>query len=345
MRVWRSCSLLSIIIILFCGAPAKGAEFTFKVINVDFPSFHADLFGCGAAGLNDAGVIVGGCNDRSQNSNLRAYLFDGSKFTEIRLNSTKTSINQTPIGSSQKQLPFRPQSIYQNAPFQGGVEEMERRLRPKDPKVRNLPNPQDVNNQGNITGSFFDGIHMRGFMKRRGTDLAVSVPGSDLTEATGINDLNQVVGDFRDSNGRFHSFVFENGNYRSIDVPFTTIPDSGASGINNFGKTVGCYSLCSRGFLFDLRNSVFTLIDVPGALVTQPSDINDHGNVVGIYFDGQVLRGFFYDGTGFTTIDAPGAFSTIVSGINNAGEIVGSYQVQNAAGEFDHFAFIAVPQQ
>ena len=343
MRHWMSASFFIVGLLCFSVASAA-SDYTFNVVNVDFPSFREDLFGCAASGLNDTGLIVGVCNDRTRNSNVRGYLFDGSKFKEIKLSSTKNADNQRVVGPKQKNLPLKRQSLYQNAPFFGGVTQADINTRRNNPKFRNLPNPQDVNNHGSVTGSFSDGTRTRGFVKRLGEDLTLSAPGADLTEATGINDLDQVVGDYRDANGRFHSFVYEKGVFYSLDVPFIEDTDSGASGINNLGKLVGCYSLCSRGFLYDTKSFFFTPLDVPGAVVTQPADINDDGKVVGVYFDGLALHGFLYDGTGFTTIDVPGAFSTLLSGINNDGEIAGSYLVQNQQGDFDSFAFVAVPQ-
>jgi probable HAF family extracellular repeat protein len=63
----------------------------------------------------------------------------------------------------------------------------------------------------------------------------------------------------------------------------------------------------------------FTRIDVPGAVVgTQAHGINDLGEIVGLFSDGQV-HGFVTDGVTFTTI----AISSSATGINNEGQIVG----------------------
>jgi probable HAF family extracellular repeat protein len=49
----------------------------------------------------------------------------------------------------------------------------------------------------------------------------------------------------------------------------------------------------------------FTTIDVPGALSTSPSGINDSGQIVGGFWDGLKGHGFLYRGGSFTTIDVP----------------------------------------
>ena len=49
----------------------------------------------------------------------------------------------------------------------------------------------------------------------------------------------------------------------------------------------------------------FSPIDVPGAIFTFATGINDQEEVVGFYSDGSREHGFFYDGTSFRTIDIP----------------------------------------
>jgi uncharacterized membrane protein len=67
------------------------------------------------------------------------------------------------------------------------------------------------------------------------------------------------------------------------------------------------------------------LLRRPGAGFTEPTDINDRGQIVGIYGDDPAGRvhGFLLDKGRYTTIDAPGVPFTLPSGINNRGQIVG----------------------
>jgi hypothetical protein len=106
---------------------------------------------------------------------------------------------------------------------------------------------------------------------------------------------------------------------------------------------VGCYSLCNRGFLYNPQTAGFTSIDFPGAVTTQALDINDLGQIVGIYHDGIELRGFLYDQNGFTTIEAPGAIATSIYGINNFGQLTGFYAIESSPGVFEARAFVATP--
>lgn len=103
--------------------------------------------------------------------------------------------------------------------------------------------------------------------------------------------------------------------------------------MNARGEIAGFYDDAAdttHGFL--LSKGTFTTIDVPGALFTAVTDINNAGVMIGAYDDtaggcvagnchGFVLR----QGT-FTTIDFPGASHTEVLGINDAGEIVGVHR-------------------
>ena len=83
----------------------------------------------------------------------------------------------------------------------------------------------------------------------------------------------------------------------------------------------------------------FAQIDVPGALATNGSDINDAGEIVGRFANPPIgflnAHGFLRDAGGvFTTIDGPTTSSTTAGGINAAGQIVGSYQGFSASHGF-----------
>ena len=70
----------------------------------------------------------------------------------------------------------------------------------------------------------------------------------------------------------------------------------------------------------------FTDVDVPGAIWTAPSKINDAGEIVGQYLDPSNHRhGFLFSGGTYTTIDCPAPYTAQAGafGINNSGQIVG----------------------
>ena len=63
------------------------------------------------------------------------------------------------------------------------------------------------------------------------------VPGAIRTEAYGINDAGQIVGNYQDASAATHGFLYTAGIFTSLDVPgaLTTY----AQGINNRGQIVG----------------------------------------------------------------------------------------------------------
>jgi uncharacterized membrane protein len=66
---------------------------------------------------------------------------------------------------------------------------------------------------------------------------------------------------------------------------------------------------------------------VSGASITNARNINNRGQVVGVYRSG-VNHGFVLppnDFANFVTVDFPGAVATRALGINSCGDIVGSY--------------------
>ena len=75
----------------------------------------------------------------------------------------------------------------------------------------------------------------------------------------------------------------------------------------------------------------FTTITDPAATgATNPSGINDAGQIVGYYYDATGPHGFIDQNGSFRTIDDPAATAgTLVFGINNQGDVVGCYNDSN----------------
>ncbi len=124
------------------------------------------------------------------------------------------------------------------------------------------------------------------------TFSTIDVPGAQETEAHGINDAGQIVGDFVDNAG-LHGFLYDRGTFTTIDVPGAQ--STQAFGINDSGHIVGVFDTPPvghqrLGFLYD--GGTFTTIDVPGATsFTVAFGINNAGRIVGV-FDNPQNRGF-----------------------------------------------------
>jgi probable HAF family extracellular repeat protein len=93
------------------------------------------------------------------------------------------------------------------------------------------------------------------------------VPEAFVTSATGINDLEQIVGFYEDSAG-LHGFMNDASLFTPIDVSFPEASETVALAINNHGDVVGFYEDPAgfHGYLY--KNGVFTSIDAPGASQT-----------------------------------------------------------------------------
>lgn len=168
---------------------------------------------------------------------------------------------------------------------------------------------------------------------------------SQGTLCTAINNENDVVGIYADSNNQQHGFLRDKaGHVTEFQAP-------GAAGkilaypysINNRGEISGLYSDANgsnHGFLRK-RDGELIAIDVEGAgtgegLGTVAEVINDAGEIVGFYTDvNGLLRGFVRKADGsIITFDAPGAGTspgqgTFPAGINEKGDVAGSFTDAN----------------
>jgi hypothetical protein len=143
----------------------------------------------------------------------------------------------------------------------------------------------------------------------------------------GINDLGQIVGQYFDSAGHYHSYELSGGRFTTIEVPFTGATTTFAYGINNSEEIVGAWQ-DSGGNIhgFTLIAGSYTSFDFPGASATQAFSVNSAGDIVGPYTDASnIAHGFLLSGGTYTAIDFPGSTASITEGINDSGVIVGDY--------------------
>lgn len=202
-----------------------------------------------------------------------------------------------------------------------------------------------INNLGEVSGTVQGSSGNRGFVVKDGLFEVFDVPLAKHTEARRINDNGDIVGSFVDANGA-HGFVRRGDSYSTMvsiptdinnDGSFVVSESSSNSpphsiftrtlGTNEAGKVVGFFvddvAFSGHGF-FGVPGSLISL-DVPGAELTQAWDINNYGQIVGVYEDEGRQHGFISDGFEFLTLDVPGAYFTQLSGINDKGQIVGNW--------------------
>jgi probable HAF family extracellular repeat protein len=311
---------------VFGQTSEPSSSYTFVTLDVPLP--NRQLGFTDLADVNEEGQIVGAFTDNL----LGPYGF--------LLDFKKKKIRSTEIRCGKDVVVTAPQSINRHGEIAGIAAIVERIKIPQPPFKIFITK----------TSGFF--------RDRKGKCTILDFPGANLTEAIGVNDDGQVVGDYTDANGIFHGFFWDAGQFLTIDVPFPEARLTAASGINNVGQIVGFYfdnnvtelfpNGHAHGFLFD--NGIFTRIDFPDAVATFPGDLNDEGQIVGTFAADadSIGRSFVLDAGTFTTFDAPfsGVVATQVSGINNRGQIVGRYIQSNPSDPINPFpshGFVATP--
>jgi hypothetical protein len=89
------------------------------------------------------------------------------------------------------------------------------------------------------------------------------------TTAFGVNDTDQIVGQYQDRfSTSVHSFLESGGTYTTLDDPLglSTL----AFGINASGQIVGQYGTSTSGHGFLFSGGTYTTLDVPSATSPRP---------------------------------------------------------------------------
>lgn len=302
------------------GAPA------YRFVTLDIPTPKGQFGFTTLADINESGEISGGFTD----TNLGAFGFIlDKKMRQIEVRCSKDVIGTVP------------QAINKHGEIAGSATVVIQRIPIADPPFEIL-----------ITKT--SGL----YRDKRGRCTLLDFPSAILTEAVGINDDGQVVGDYRDKQGNFHGFFWDAGLFLTIDVTFPGATVTGPTAINNAGQIVGYYfdnnvsatfpNGHTHGFIYD--KGAFSAFDFPDGSATFPADINDSGHIVGVYSDADFIsRSFLLQNGQFTKLDVGLAdtFTTEVSGINNKGQIVGRYTQHNPADPVNPFpshGFVGLPK-
>jgi uncharacterized membrane protein len=158
-----------------------------------------------------------------------------------------------------------------------------------------------VNDFGIVIGVFFDAAgNSHAFTLREGRFRLADLPGGLQTIPFSINDLGQIVGEFVTTPNTNGFGYLEQPNQH---VAFTTAPNSQPQGtlfisINNRDQVLGAYADKSGAVQNFLKTGDhYALFDLPqrlGASGVSAQTINDLGDIVGFYSDGNgVQHGFF----------------------------------------------------
>ena len=123
----------------------------------------------------------------------------------------------------------------------------------------------DVNDSGQIVGEYNNANSSYELSGGGYTPIAVPFAGALATFAYGINDADEIVGGWWDSNRDEHGFTLIGGTYTSFDYPGSEV--SAAFGINSAGDIVGgYYDANGIPHAFLLSGGTYTSFDFPGAV-------------------------------------------------------------------------------
>ncbi len=182
-----------------------------------------------------------------------------------------------------------------------------------------------------------------GFYARGGQFHEVNYPTHNVSrppvdQLLGVNDHNVAVGFYTNAQGLSRGFEYNIFRHSFRRVLLPGIPNLSkkvtltATAISNGGGVAGFYQVGggqTNGFYLTGHHAA--RLAFPGASMTQPFGVNDHGEVVGAYTVGSggsaTTHGFTWmAGHGFTTVDDPsGVGTTLINGVNNRGDLVGFY--------------------
>jgi probable HAF family extracellular repeat protein len=99
-----------------------------------------------------------------------------------------------------------------------------------------------VNNAGAVVGFYlYDATgDFAAFVDEAGVLSSFQYPGSSSTQALGINDLGEIVGDYVAGSGQMFGFLDDDGVFSTINPPGAT--SATANGINDKGRIVGFFT-------------------------------------------------------------------------------------------------------
>jgi uncharacterized membrane protein len=87
-----------------------------------------------------------------------------------------------------------------------------------------------------------------------GSITSFQFPGSENTQALGVNDLGEIVGDYVNESGEMFGFLDNGGVFTTINPPGATF--STANGINDLGHIVGFHNTAANTNTIGFETSV-----------------------------------------------------------------------------------------
>lgn len=255
------------------------AMFALIVLVQAAPAYSATIFETSVSGINNAGIIVGSYTDATGSHGFTlhngAYVsFDhpaGLGTTQfIAINSSGSILGRYSDANS----PFN-NFIYSNGVFN---------------PVGSHPGGSSVALGLADDGSIIGNYGSAGYIYSNGVYTSISNPLSagGQTVVLGISTSGEVVGSYNLFNTPFHySFTYAGGVFTPLpEPPGAMAGNTIARAINSHSEIVGHYRSAGfhpHAFFFD--GSTFVNIDDLSHMDVTPLGMNDHGDIVGYYYN------------------------------------------------------------
>jgi uncharacterized membrane protein len=150
-------------------------------------------------------------------------------------------------------------------------------------------------------------------------------PGASQTIFWGLNDFNELAGQYSIAGGTAHAMTYRYGRFEPLDPERLGQYFSAAGGPTDVGATFGGYADASglqHGFV--IRRGQFETVDFPSHLNSNVDGVNLFRTILGVYWDADgIFHGVLRHDGKDTPVDVPGAVDTYPLGINDEGESVG----------------------
>jgi hypothetical protein len=269
---------------------------SYSLRNLDFPDSIRTL----ASGVNDDGEVVGAYSLAALTS--ASFLYEHGSYIPLNAPGDPNGYTQANAINNRGEIIGTVKTSVR-APPHGWIDE-NGVVSNYDVPGSGQTSPNGINDHGEIVGWYFGNIIAQtsafpgvgsagqyGFIDKDGQFYTFNVPNSDRTVLQGINDRNQLVGSYFDSNGT-HSFFYSGGTLTQVAVPGAVTTTIG--GLNNLDEIVGTYTDQAgntHGFIDDKGR--YATFDVPNAGSSlSVSGVNDRGQIVGSYADSAGSHGF-----------------------------------------------------
>jgi probable HAF family extracellular repeat protein len=222
-----------------------------------------------------------------------------------------------------------------------------------DPHGRGKLNTEAVfiSNNGKITGEFYphDSASTLGFLYSNGHYIKVDDPLAVVgTDAEGVNNKGQVVGQYYDNQEHANGFLYSHGQYTTLDDPDDANGFYGGTNldaINNKGVIVGFYSN-STGLhgLIDRDGNFRTLNDPHGTDGTLAYGINQRDQIVGVYLNSRDrAHAFLYSHGHYTNVANISLLAQQMASFTTAADGHDSTPVNTTEHTANQHAFLATP--